>query len=270
VPPNSQVENIPSAKKLSSNPTNAEAVEGTSLITETWDLFHSPEEFVAKAVTTGHPHGMKQCFREVLKGAITTNMKELSIAQRARKRTLKIKQWMAWAEELAQEEKELKASMHVDVKAILAQKKIKLWERLLCDVNYADMGVAQEFIQGISLVGEVEQCGLWPAKISPALITESELLEISERDKTAVLERVASSSNPVTDEAVWEKTMAEVGLRVHCLQQMCPITVRLAEGSEWSRDKKCGVSMNTPDHQLTYRCKLPNYQNPILWMFLHH
>ena len=46
--------------------------------------------------------------------------------------------------------------------------------------------------------------------------------------------------------------MAEVGLRVHCLQQMCPINVRLAEGSEWSRDKKCGVSMNTPHHQLTY------------------
>ena len=142
VPANSQVENIPNAEKLSFNPTNGEAVEA-SQITETWGVFHSSEEFVAKAVTTGHPHGMKQCLREVLKGAIKTNMKELSIAQCARKRTLKIKQWMAWAEKLAQEGKELKASMHVDVKAILAQKKIKLWERLLCDVNYADMGVAQ-------------------------------------------------------------------------------------------------------------------------------
>ena len=178
VPANSQVENIPNAEKLSSNPTNGEAVEGTSQITETLGVFHSPEEFVAKAVTTGHPHGMKQCLREVLKGAIKTNIKELSIAQRARKRTLKIKQWMAWAEELAQEEKELKASMHVDVKAILAQKKIKLWERLLCDVNYADMGVAQELIQGTSLVGEVEQCVLWPAKFSPALITEVNCLRL--------------------------------------------------------------------------------------------
>ena len=180
------------------------------MITETWGVFHSPEEFVAKAVATGHPHGMRQCLPEVLKGAIKTN-KELSVAQRARKRTLKIKQWMEWATELAQQEEELKASMHVDVKTILSQKKIKLWERLLCDGNYADLGVVQEFVQGTSLVGEVEQCGLWPAKFSPALITESELLEISERDKTAVLERIASSSNPITDDAVWEKTMAELG-----------------------------------------------------------
>ena len=94
--------------------------------------------------------------------------------------------------------------MHVDVKVILAQKKIKLWERLLCDVNYADMGAAQ----AVWLVA---------GKIFTSFNYRSELLEISERQKTAVLERVASSSNPVTDEAVWEKTMAEVGLRVHCL-----------------------------------------------------
>ena len=49
-------------------------------------------------------------------------------------------------------------------------------------------------------------------KFSPALITESELLEISEREiRPAVLERIASSSNPITDDAVWEKTMAELG-----------------------------------------------------------
>lgn len=69
------------------------------------------------------------------------------------------------------------------------------------------MGVVQEFIQGTSLVGEVEQCGLWPAKFSPALITESELLQISERDKIAVLDRVASAANPLTDDAVWAKTI---------------------------------------------------------------
>ncbi len=29
------------------------------------------------------------------------------------------------------------------------------------DANYLDMGVVQEFVQGTSLVGEVEQCGWW-------------------------------------------------------------------------------------------------------------
>ena len=68
------------------------------------------------------------------------------------------------------------------------------------------MGVAQELVQGTWLVGEVEQCGLWPSKFPPALITETELLEISEREKTAVL---AESCNPTRDSDVSEKRMVE-------------------------------------------------------------
>ena len=125
-------------------------------------------------------------------------------------RTGKIKQWLSWAAELEPEEKELKSSMHEDVRAILASKKIKLWEKLLSEAGYPDMGVVQEFIQGTALVGEVEQCGLWPSKFVPALVTEVDLMEISERDKSAMLTRVASSSNPLTDNAVWDKTISEV------------------------------------------------------------
>ena len=73
------------------------------------------------------------------------------------------------------------------------------------DAQYPDIGVVNEFVNGTSLVGEVEQCGLWPSKFAPALITESELLEISERDKSATLVRVSSSPNPSTDGAVWQK-----------------------------------------------------------------
>ena len=75
-----------------------------------------------------------------------------------------------------QEECELKETMHPEVRAILDSKRIKLWQKLLVEANYTDMGVVQEFVQGTLLVGEVEQCGLWPSKFLPALITESELL----------------------------------------------------------------------------------------------
>ena len=150
VPVNSDIENIPNAKKLSSKPTESSRMKGgdltctplecdaavaaESLTTETWGVFHSPEEFVAKAVKTGHPHGMKQCLPEVLKNAISAN-KEFNIAQRAKKRTHKLKQWMVWAEELTEEEKELKSSMHVDVRAIVTRKRIKLWEKLLLEAS---------------------------------------------------------------------------------------------------------------------------------------
>ena len=213
------------AKKLSSNPIESARMKGgcddrapldcdtlmeeANLVSETWGLYHSPEEFVAKAVEAGHPHGMKQCIPEVLSRAIERN-RDVSAAKRAEHRTNKIKQGLSWTSELESEEKELKASMHTDVKAIVACKRIKLWERILAEAGYPDMGVVQEFVQGTTLVGEVEQCGLWPSKFVPAIVTEVELLEISERDKSAVLHRVASSANPLTDAAVWDKTLSEV------------------------------------------------------------
>ena len=186
-----------------------DSTEGAKSTCETWGIYHSPEEFVAKAVEAGHPHGMQQLLPQILSMAVKRNS-ELTITERAKHRTHKIKQWLSWAQELAGEEKVLKESMHKDVRAILATKKIKLWEKILMDAQYSDMGVVQEFVNGTSLVGEVEQCGLWPSKFSPALITETELLEISDRHNSATLIRVSSASNPSTDEAVWKKTLEEV------------------------------------------------------------
>ena len=225
VDPTACPEPIPNAKRLASNPIeearmkrgcesrapvdSEDLMEGAKATCETWGIYHSPEEFVAKAVEAGHPHGMQQLLPQILSTAVKRNS-DMTVTERARHRTHKIKQWLSWAQELAGDEKVLKESMHKDVRAILANKKVKLWEKILIDAQYPDMGVVNEFVNGTSLVGEVEQCGLWPSKFAPAGITESELLEISERDKSATLERVSSSANPSTDGAVWQKTMDEV------------------------------------------------------------
>ena len=72
--------------------------EGEETFSETWGIYHSPEEFVAKAAEAGHPHGMKQCLPDALKQAIKLN-KNLSSASRAEHRTRKLKQWIQWSSE---------------------------------------------------------------------------------------------------------------------------------------------------------------------------
>ena len=104
--------------------------------------------------------------------------------------------WKKWAVDLEHDEKNLKATMPDHLKKILQPKKIRLWEKLLCEAGYQDMGVVSEMISGTSLVGETEASGLWPAKFTPARLTEDELLEISARDKWANLDRIASCPNP--------------------------------------------------------------------------
>ncbi len=89
--------------------------------------------------------------------------------------------WKKWAVDLEHDEKNLKATMPDHLKKILQPKQIRLWEKLLREGGYKDMGVVSEMISETSLVGETEVSGLWPAKFTPAMLTEDELLEISAR-----------------------------------------------------------------------------------------
>lgn len=189
VPINGQVDNIVNAKKLSSNPIESSRMKGGVMSVRL--LVMMPHLMVMKQ-WKGQDISVKHGVSTVL---LRSSWPKL------------VKPGMA------PQERELGASMHDDVRATLASKRIRLWEKMLLDARYPDMGVVQEFVQGTSLIGEVEQRGLWPSKFSPSLslITEAELFEISERDKTAVLHRVACADNPTTNKAVWDKTIAEDG-----------------------------------------------------------
>ena len=86
---------------------------------------------------------------------------------------------------------------------------IKLWEKVLNEADYADMGGVSEMVRGTSLTGETQFCGLWPSKFTPAMVTKEELHEICAPDKWANLERIASCPNRDTDQQVWDKTVSE-------------------------------------------------------------
>ncbi len=63
-----------------------------------------------------------------------------------------------------------------------------------------------------------------------------ELLEISERDKVAVLTRVANSINPITDNTVWDKTIDEVNKGwLKGILTKFPIIAHPVDGLEWCR-----------------------------------
>lgn len=176
---------------------------------EVWGIYHEPMEFVQEAAKTGHPQNLSSCLPEVLRQAVRVNATTTDV-QRARSRTELMLKWKKLLVELEPEEKKLKAGMSQHLQVILKDKKIKLWERLLQEAQYPDMQVVQEFINGTRLTGEMEFCGLWPSKFSPALVSEDELAEISKKDKWTTLERVANSPNAETDQQVWQKTMSEL------------------------------------------------------------
>ena len=229
-PANQSLEDVPNAKRVARNPFASSRMKGgmnSSLESgqetigvpttcfadsehnscdnpeEVWGVYHDPMEFIQKAAETGHPQNLNSCLPEVLRKAVRVNADTTEL-QRARARTELILKWKKLARDLEPQEKKLKESMPSHLQVILGDKKIMLWERLLKDANYPDMQVVQEFVNGTKLTGETEFCGLWPSKFSPAIVSEDELSEISKRDKSATLTRVANSPNPETDQQVWQ------------------------------------------------------------------
>ena len=176
---------------------------------EVWGVYHEPMEFVQKAVEAGHPQSLRSCIPEILRKAVKVNAETTSL-QRAKHRTEMMKSWRLMARELESEEQHLKASMPPHLNRILQSKRIKLWERLLREANYQDMGVVNEVVCGTPLVGETETTGLWPSKFVPAMVTEEQLQEISAREKWETIRKVATCDSPETDSQVWDKTLSEL------------------------------------------------------------
>ena len=109
---------------------------------------------------------------------------------------------------LQSEEKVLKASVHEDVRMVLADKNILLWKEMLKAIKYEDMGVVEGFTCGTELVGSAPTTGLWPAKFKPATMSISELHDTARRERLQGVKAIPM--DPAMVETVWEQTMAEV------------------------------------------------------------
>ena len=77
---------------------------------------------------------------------------------RAQRKTY-ITRWSKRAEELEQAKAELKAGMSEHRRKVLDSKRILLFQEMLKDINYDDMNVVQELVDGATLTGEIPDWG---------------------------------------------------------------------------------------------------------------
>jgi len=76
---------------------------------------------------------------------------------------------------LRDDELALAIKLESSVAEVLKGKRLLLWEEMLQAINYPDLAVFDEFCAGSMLTGQTERTGLWPAKVTPATLTEGEL-----------------------------------------------------------------------------------------------
>ena len=175
-------------------------------LVQTWGSPWSPLEFVKQAVKAGHPSQLDACLPMRLK-LLSQKFRVVPLLERCRHRIQKTKFWNRMAV-LKSQEKILKASVHEDVRLVLADKNILLWKEMLQSINYEDMGVVEEFTSGTALVGSAPITGLWPAKFTPATMSISELHDTAARERLQGVKAIPM--DPAMVETVWEQTLAEV------------------------------------------------------------
>ena len=92
-----------------------------------WGLPWSPEEFLGKALESGHPRTVEAAIPQVLKDAILQH-KTCDQGIIAKARAKFFAKWLKVAQDLKDDEAKLKESMSAERRRILQPKRLLVWE----------------------------------------------------------------------------------------------------------------------------------------------
>ena len=180
---------------------------------QAWGIPFSPGEFMVEAVKRGHPKSFSKLVPGILMEAVSRNFgQEPELAKLASDRARWFARWMKRALELAGAEDSLKKGLSKHVSHILAPKRAILWKEILEELQYPDLGVVDELLNGTSLVGEVPDCGIFEKKFKHADMTVEQLEALSQGEKRKHFHSCSSSGDDEVDCLVYQKTMEEVNL----------------------------------------------------------
>ena len=172
-------------------------------------IFHTPEQFIQKAVAAGHPVGTEARLPQVLREAVDL------ICSRPPKqlmdhRLCALKYWLSRAKALKCDEELLHASLPPGLQDILAPKRLLLWKEMLVHHGYPDVEVFDEVVSGVDLAGPACFVPSFEAGFKPAKITETELASTARTARVGLIASVRSSGDDFIDREVFKKTMEEL------------------------------------------------------------
>ena len=130
-------------------------------------VYYSPSEFVEAALRVQHPSSLEVFVPAELRETVHRNL-HTSPAVLAKERTETIRKWIAWGNELQDEEDELKAAMSPHRLRILAGKGLKLFEKVLASSGHQDSNLVRDSSQGFSLTGRLPRSEVFKDCFRPA------------------------------------------------------------------------------------------------------
>ena len=166
-----------------------------------WGVPWNSEEFLSKALESGHPRTLEAAIPQVLKEAILQH-KVCAQDKIAKARAEFFAKWLKIAQDLKGDEAKLKESMSKERRRILQPKRLLVWQAMLKEAGYADLDVVEETIRGTDLVGEAPATGIFNTKFRPAKRTVDDLVSCAPVVREAIVQSVRSQGKEVDAEVL--------------------------------------------------------------------
>ena len=173
-----------------------------------YGVWHSPREFLDKAQQISHPMDGPEYIHEVTLKAIE-RVVDTDPIELAKKRLAEIFRLRQLSNELKDKEAALKATMEPDVAKCVKDKHISLFEYVLQQLGFWDMGVVDLVRRGVPLVGLQEAPPGYRRQLVPATMTEDELCTSALWRRRALMGSTSRMDKEEV-EALLESTQAEV------------------------------------------------------------
>ena len=160
-------------------------------------IFHTPEQFVEKALQLQHPmdsaNPLWECTRKTLQLVKESTPEAISLMRKTNLLKAKLLQ-----KQLAGQERELHQKLHPSVQTVVADKNILPWRTLLETHGFDDMGVVELLTEGTRLVGVCPKPDCFEPKVKPATLSEEQLRASAVWRRKAIMQskRTALSSEP--------------------------------------------------------------------------
>eukprot|EP00435_Cladocopium_sp_Y103_P022564 s4461_g5.t1 len=166
-------------------------LEKDQILVGTW---HTPEEFVEKALNATHPMddtSVSLVTLEAIQFVANTDPRLVEIERKKNLLKAKIR-----AKQLETQEHALHQSLAQPVQNVVKDKKLLLWKQLLEEQAYDDMDVVHFMMRGVPLVGAHDHPEVYPLKIKPAVLTEAELRDNAQYSRKALIARRPQTEEP--------------------------------------------------------------------------
>ena len=185
---------------------------GSAQFLKVFGFFWEPEEFVGEAIKISHPLAAEMVVvPKILLEEVQFHASGDAFTV-AKKRLRFVAKWTSRAKALMGDESTLKNQIDPLVANVTKDKKILLFEEMLREVEFPDMGVVEEMKAGASLTGDIPITNMLPCKFVPPLLDESSLASQASLLRNNVQDHAVSSGDAHLDAEVWQKTMEEVNL----------------------------------------------------------